>query len=665
MTNAPETSAPEASKPASSLVSAPAALLAAFFVIAVVTTIVDAWLLPSSLGRRGLRALHFTLASLQLLGCGAVLAALVAGWQKAREKRAIPAFPFVLALALAASLATLPDDLGGLADRMSAAYSEHVLLGIIAAVALVEAVFVALLGWAGRSRRAWTQRWPAAILGLALGVANPLALPHDYPGVHLGAALIAGVALAHAIHGREARFGRRALTSRAALVAVGVLSVATILAPLPNSVRADMLRATGAVVAPFSSRLTRSARRAAKIPPDLAPWCAARAGAPIAPRGSRVLPRDGVVVLLTVDALRADVVMSGKHDRELPTFKALREEGVRFTAARAPGAQTVPVVTGLFTGKYYTQIYWSGGTAKHAWSAADTSVRFPELLQEAGVVTVTLPTLREVQPANGTLRGFDEEKVQWRRWPGEPSPLASTIANRVTRRLRQAEREGEPLFLYVHFADAHAPYTRGGKDCAPFDCYLREVAIVDQAIGEIRAALSTPSFASRSVLIVSADHGEAFGEHGQRYHATTLYEELLRVPLLVTGPGFPAHAVDTPVSLLDLGPTILELYGLATPSASMGESLVRLLENKPDRLTRPIAADSGRLMQAMIFPDNVKVIRNVRNHTAELYDLTRDPGEEHDLFDSAPDAEDRLAIVEALFEANAFKKPGYAPPYRK
>ena len=126
-----------------------------------------------------------------------------------------------------------------------------------------------------------------------------------------------------------------------------------------------------------------------------------------------------------------------------------------------------------------------------------------------------------------------------------------------------------------------------------------------------------------------------------------------------------SRAVDTPVTLLDLGPTILELYGVPTPRAFMGESLVRLLQNEPDKLTRPIAADSGRHIQSLVFSDGIKVIRSTRTHTAELYDLKSDPGEEHDLFDSAKDAEDRLSVLEALFEANAFTKSGYAPPYRK
>lgn len=637
------------------------AIVLAFLVVAVETSLVDAFLLPGSAGRRGVRVMHFVFASLQLVACGALMGLGIAGWQRARERVRLPAFPLVLAAALAIAALTLPDDVGGVADRISSTHSRTVLPVLIVGVAVIQAAFVALLGRLSRSRFGNVVRVLAALAGVSVAAANPIVLAHDYPGVHLALALMAGVAIAHGVAGLPAgRLDR--LPARIAIALAAALSAFLVVRP-PNAVLADMLRATGAVVAPFASRFRTHVKRDANIPPAIRPWFEKRQGT--LPARPRVLPHDGVVVLLTVDALRADVIMSGKHDAQIPNLAAMRDEGVRFTQARSPGAQTVPVVTGIFTGKYYTQVYWSGGTAKHGWSADDDSVRFPELLQQAGVTTVTMPTLPEVQSVHGTVRGFTEDKAAWKRVPREPSPFAEAVATKIKRRLDRAGAEGGPLFLYAHFADAHAPYTRGGTDCAPFACYVREVAMIDAAIGQIREVLQGSAFSSRSVLIVSADHGEAFGEHGQRYHATTLYDELLRVPLLMTGPGFAARAVDTPVTLLDLGPTILEMYGLPVPAAFMGQSLVRLLRNEPDTLTRPIAADSGRLMQALVFADNIKIVRSNRNHTVEMYDLNRDPGEERSIFESAPDAEDRLAVIDALFDANAFKKPGYTAPYRK
>ncbi|APR88170.1 Choline-sulfatase [Minicystis rosea] len=639
--------------------SPPAAVLAAFALVAIEADLASAMLLPSSAGFRGVRALHLLISALQLLGCGAVLAGLVALWQRASERRKLPVIVGVLGAAALAAAFALPEDFGGLAEKISEKHTATLVPVLVAAVAVIVTVVIMLLRWLTRR----FTRIPAVALGLVIGAANPFVLEHDYPGIHLTLALIAGAITAVGLAGIRAPSSRRA---RIGMIAMGAVAAATVVVPVPNAIVSDMLRATGSVLAPFASRLHTAKARAARVPPEQRAWFAARAGMPDVPtRTPTVLPPDGVVVLITIDALRADVIMSGKHDADLPTFKALREESVRFTKARSPGAQTVPVVTGLFTGKYYSQVYWSGGTAKHAWSTEDTSVRFPEILRDGGVTTVTMPTLPEVNSMHGTVRGFMEDRPISKRPKGEPSPLAATVTERIVARLQKAANDERPLLLYAHFVDAHAPYTRGGTDCQPYDCYVREVALIDKSLAEIRKVLASEPFAKRSVLIVSADHGEAFGEHGQRFHATTLYEELLRVPLLVNGPMFQPRAVDVPVTLLDLGPTILELFGHAAPAAFMGESLVRLLRGEPDKLTRPIAADSGRLIQAYIFDDNLKIIRNNRNHTAELYDLAKDPGETQNIFDVTPDAQDRLALVSAFFEANAFRKKGYSPPYRK
>jgi arylsulfatase A-like enzyme len=630
-------------------------LPAGFLAVALESDLLAAWLLPSSAGNRGLRAAHLTIAPLQLLGLGALLAFGVAGFARLRARRKVPAFAPIFLGALILGFLVLAEDLGGVAEKLSEKHAHRLLPLLVTTAAAGLATFLALAARFGARLR----RVPALVLGLGLGAANPLLLPHDYPGIHLTFAVVAGCLVAAGLAGLRARVpGPRLLQP-----VLGAVLVAALAVPVPNAVTADMLRSTGTVMAPFLSRFRGAEKITAKIPPAWKPWFSARRElAPIKPRGPRLLPGDGVVVLITVDALRADVILSGKHDAQLPNLKALKEQGVLFTRARAPGAQTVPVVTGLMTGKYYSQIFWSGGTANHGWSEGDESPRFPELLQASGVRTITMPTLPEVSSAHGTVRGFDEDRPL-RRAKGEPSPHATTITAAIVSRLKRGEDEG-PLFVYAHYVDPHNPYTRGGTDCRPFDCYVREVALVDTAIGEIRAELDK-HYRGRSVLIVSADHGEAFGEHDQRYHATTLYEELLRVPLMVYGADFPPHRVDTEVTLLDLGPTILEMYGQPTPGAFMGESLVRLLRGEPDTLTRPIAADSGRLMQALIFPDGMKLIRNNRNHTHELYDLRADPGELKNLHDTAPDAAQRRALLDALFSANVYSAPGYKVPYRK
>ena len=158
----------------------------------------------------------------------------------------------------------------------------------------------------------------------------------------------------------------------------------------------------------------------------------------------------------------------------------------------------------------------------------------------------------------------------------------------------------------------------------------------------------------------------------QKHHAcitaqdqVQIYEELVHVPLIIRIPGRDASAVAQPVSLMDLGPTILDLFGLDTPGHWMGESLVpRILDPDAPPLTRPIGVEAGRRMQALIFPDGYKVMLDLHRRTEEIYDLEADPQERVNLVDQLPDAASRLDAVAGFFAIHEFRADGYETPYR-
>jgi arylsulfatase A-like enzyme len=165
-------------------------------------------------------------------------------------------------------------------------------------------------------------------------------------------------------------------------------------------------------------------------------------------------------------------------------------------------------------------------------------------------------------------------------------------------------------------------------------------------------------------LIVSSDHGEAFGDHGTHEHAKSLYEELTHVPLFVASPVVAPRKVEDRVSLVDLGPTILDLFGLDAPAAFLGQSLVPLLAGGSATLTRPIFAE-GRLRRALTLPDGTKVIEDLRRKTVEVYDLASDPKETRNLFDVEPARGDAaLAALRAFFAAHTRTEGGYEPPFK-
>jgi arylsulfatase A-like enzyme len=369
---------------------------------------------------------------------------------------------------------------------------------------------------------------------------------------------------------------------------------------------------------------------------------------------------DGIVILVIIDCLRADVVNGGKYAERLPTFEAIRKAGVEFSQARSPATGTLWTLSSLFSGRYYSQLYWTvkpGGVSAKEYPHEDSSVRFPELLARAGVSTSMVTEMPDAINAYGIVRGFEEEEV----FKGKTG-----FADRVTRfaRKRLARQGDRPLFLYLHYLEAHAPYDRAGSSGTPFERYLGEVALVDAELGKLRRFLADSGLARRTTLILSADHGEAFGEHDTSDHGVSVYDELLRVPLLMEGPFVTPRRVEQPVSLIDLGPTILDLLHQPTPGSFLGQSLVPLLRGENPVLDRPLVADTGRLQQAMIFPDGLKVIRDLRRGTFELYDLGRDPGERRNLFDDSPEAEGRLRALRTFFQAQALRRPGYSPPFR-
>jgi hypothetical protein len=395
------------------------------------------------------------------------------------------------------------------------------------------------------------------------------------------------------------------------------------------------------------------------IPPESAAWFRDRSGEPERPPSNALkLARNSVFVILTVDALRADVLATNAHDLELPALAALRNRSIRFTRARSPSPSTLTTTMALLTSRYYSQTYWSGG-GKRALPTEDRSLRWTNLLAQHGVRTVHVMALHGLRAENGVGAGFEVER-RTRKDYGRAGEVATIV-------IEEIERMGEkPGLVYAHFVDSHAPYTLGGKDGTPYQRYLKELALIDTAIGRIVEALAKPELGGRGALIVSADHGEAFGEHGRHYHASSVYDELLHVPLFFELPGLSARSIDVPVSLVDLGPTLLDSFGLPTPASFMGESLVPLLAGKAATLTRPIVADAGRRIQAMVFADGKKAIRDLMHNTVEVYDLRTDPGELENLSDESGARAARYAGALAyFFDVHTLKRSGWQPPWRK
>ena len=565
----------------------------------------------------------------------------------------------VFALALAS--VTLVEDLTNFSGNLLPGAPQLALwaLIVVSALGVVAAAFVGR--WLARPRL----RWLPVAVGTAVLCVHPFVLETGYPGVHLFAAaaaiaLIAGALVTAAVPRRWPQLVAALPWLMAAAIAVFTLTV-----PPSNSLQLQMLQQEGDVVTPFLSRLANlfagGEAGEGAVPKAWAPWFVTRDKAPPVPPSTPPLAAKPIVLFITIDSLRADIIDSKKYDKNLPNLAKLRDDSLHFTSARAPGSQTVYTISQFFTGKYYSQQYWSKHPVhRDLWPDDDETVRFPQLLTDAGIPTLNLATTLWLNGDTGIVRGFADDRYV------EPVKTRYTLSEQSFPQLiERLEGVGDgPLFAYTHMLDAHYTVSPVAKKSPAKKKYVANLELVDKSIGTLVEAIERLGLADRTYLIISSDHGEAFGEHNTHHHRYTIYEELLRVPFLVHGPKLKPRKIDAPITVMDIGPTVLDLFGVETPGYFMGQSLVGFLRGENPKLSRPIAAET-RLKKALIFPDGMKAIVDDRHGTAEVYNLKSDPGELINLLDAEdPRAAERIRAVKTFFEVHQLPRPGYVVPFR-
>ncbi len=562
----------------------------------------------------------------------------------------------------------LPPDLSKMAERIAGDYGSFAKNSLLAVSTIAITLSVPIAHALGRLlARPWW-RWLAMAVGVTILTTHAIVLKDFYHAIHfwmaatgatLFASALAGAVLPITLTNRLARFATPHVRN-AVLALLAAYAAFAIGRRPPSATAIALVRNDGSLLPHFLLRFVHppTPLRQADIPPDMKPWFEDRKNhPPIAPTVPPVITDKPIIILMTIDCTRADVIMSRKNDDLLRSLARLRDISTTFTHARSTAPGTSSSLASVFFGSYFSQQYWAPPKAR-AELYADDSPRLSEILGHANITTVTYTGAPGLTPRFGLLRGFTESTDLQK---DSRYARAEDLMKSGLERLKRANNDA--LFLYLHFLDAHAPYDRGLKTGSPFDRYISELQLVDKQLGQLMALIQSHSLRNRMLLIVSADHGEAFGEHGTTYHSSSIYDELLRVPLLIWRPGHQPFVVDDPVSLVDLGPTILDLFGVPTPGHFMGQSLVPYLRRDKPKLTRPILAE-GRLKQALILPDGQKVIVDNRMNTVELYDLRTDPGETNSLADDEERLSTPLSLLRQFFQVHANRTPGYSPPYR-
>ena len=354
--------------------------------------------------------------------------------------------------------------------------------------------------------------------------------------------------------------------------------------------------------------------------------------------------RPDAVVLITLDTTRADRLGCYGHDRaETPNLDRFASEAVRFDQASATVPVTLPSHASMFTGLNppVHGIRYNG-----MYRLREESVTVAELLQERGWRTAGMPAAFPLNAQTGIGQGFEVYRDMF----AEEDP--ASLAIHSERRAEEISdlgiewlegRGDEPFFLWLHYFDAHYPY----EPPFPFSARFRdrpydgEIAYMDSHVGRVLDWLRTSGRWDRTVVIVAGDHGEGLYDHGEKMHANLVYESTIRVPLLVRMPGGKAGStVASPVSVTDVGPTILEAAGVPIPEWMEGRSLLPAATvDGPDDRVIYFETLAGSLVYGWSALEGVRRgnLKYTRSTTPELFDLEADPGETRNLHDERPE----------------------------
>jgi len=403
------------------------------------------------------------------------------------------------------------------------------------------------------------------------------------------------------------------------------------------------------------------------------------------------------VLIIAIDTLRADALgCGGGRAGVSPRIDAFAAQSARFEFAFAHAPWTLPSFSSLFT-SLPPEAHGAGGDVQNGWRAlGDEYTTIAERFQAAGYATHAVVNVDFLTASFGTMQGFDDVDARISNDNHELRRAGPTTEAALT--WIDAHRT-EPFFLFVHAFDPHAEYDpppewrarfaeerdadgtafrfgarehvvnhRAGR--MPLDAatlararalYDGEVAYTDDAVGRLLDGLASRGLDENTIVVLTSDHGEEFGEHGSWEHGHSHYDELLHVPLIVRAPGVTARVVSEPVGLMDVAPTVCALAGITAADTFRGRDLSSAL-----RGGSPLPPLAGLSAYGNFWGNALSSWRDARwkridgGATPLLFDWKADPGERTDRATTEPVV---LAVVRAA--AAAFLRAvGGDPPRR-
>lgn len=397
-----------------------------------------------------------------------------------------------------------------------------------------------------------------------------------------------------------------------------------------------------------------------------------------------VSPENKNVILIVLDTVRADRLGSyGSRENITPEIDRFAKDAVVFTNAFSHAPWTLPSIASIFTSRH-PGTHGAGGSLGKFKKLNSDNITLAEVMQQNGIATGAVTNVMFLGKKFGMTQGFDmvDEFLPTTNIHMRKAALTTKAALKWLRANRDKQ-----FFLFVHYFDAHLVYdppkkfrkqfadpvdrkstdylfgtinqivamrrrglTPGKKKIARLEkLYNAEVAYVDSEVGRLLNSLKRLDLEDNTVVVITSDHGEEFLDHGGFEHGHTLYDELLRVPLIIKDPDCVSaredssesggantamHRVSTVVRLIDIAPTLCELAGVDVHEKFRGKSLAGLLRGGQEP-SRPVLSQGNMWgpSRAALRRGRWKVIRQASAPEIQLFNVNLDPGEQNTLAD--------------------------------
>jgi hypothetical protein len=325
------------------------------------------------------------------------------------------------------------------------------------------------------------------------------------------------------------------------------------------------------------------------------------------------------IVWVTVDTLRAD--LGGINP---PAFDRLTQESVHFTSFYSSATSTRAALQGFFLG-------WVG------WMSDPPSKNLFERFHQHGFRTLGIlgtayPTIDE-----WTKHGFD---VLLYPSPEESEFSATQVNEHFFHQLKNGEKK--PFLAWLHYMEPHAPYNGQGT---PLERYCSEIYLVDQALNSLLQTLKKDGLLENTMVIVTADHGEEFLEHGGMFHGTNVFNETIKIPLWIRTPDGALHGeITSPFSAIYLGSMVLAFGGISETLSKIN-SLDDLFKKPVFSFQAPYIKGKFQDGLSCVIYGNYKFTYNLQMRDATLYDLSKDPLEKNNLIEQDKEITATLATL--------------------